>query len=343
MRSLNNLAVRSLGTGRWWGSFNRLIRVLFSLLFISIIAIGLLSNSLTLHEKYLPTLTCEGIPYTITPHVQKPTQLDLVVNEISSSDSDIKITIHYILLVPFEGRLWVYENLVYQNVGEIGLVNSTLQLSVPRDRYNFTSSMMDCCVIQLEDSITFDLESLDPEEQFRMWVEYNVPVDGSKGIFFKKIDHYTELVHVLVQKKPGIEVKSEGLKDSGETMLDDEVYQALLGSKLEVDSKIDISISGLPTSKLPINYVLLVSGFIAASVVTVAYLNLRRSRSSPEVTARLQRKIGASKATIKRLEADHNLGDVSQKVYKELKRKYNNRKTEAQKKLKELESKVENE
>ncbi|WP_309491931.1 carboxypeptidase-like regulatory domain-containing protein [Candidatus Hecatella orcuttiae] len=300
-------------------------------------------ETLPVNKTFVIEVVYQGVPYfqMVKLDGQEPVQADFIVYEVTSSDEDIGVLVHYILLTPLEKRLGVYELLVYQNVGELVFANSTLRLNVPPDRYNFTSPVMDCCLFPSEDSVTFDpMGPLYPGSQYRLWVEYELPLQRSERVFTKQLVYPTQLVHVLVEKKPGVEVEAEGLENAGETTLNGKVYQALLGSKMEAGSQIIVKVSGLSQLRFIANSVLWMSGVIAIIGVAALYLNMLRKKggvkSAVSTIMQLEGELQASEATLRRLESDYRLGVISPEVYVQLIRRYESRKTEAQKKLNKL-------
>ena len=112
-----------------------------------------------------------------------------------------------------------------------------------------------------------------------------------------------------------------------------------MGSKLEAGSQTSIKVSGFSIFQSLLNDILWAAGLIAVAGITAVYLNTRRKVGksvTSEVVGQLQREIQATEITLSQLEVDYKQGAISQEIYKTLKRKYSDRKADAQEKLTDL-------
>lgn len=169
------------------------------------------------------------------------------VEDVESSDEDIEIVMHHLVIIPQEGMLDITEYLIYQNTGDKVFSDSMLNISLPKERKLTTSSIMECCFVQYENSAMVDpMRPIKPGEQFQIWINYKIGINLPEYTFSRSINHKSNMLTLSVQKDRNIDAEAlMGLGSKEVIEFDNKNYYSFSAYNLDSYSSFAVKLSGL--------------------------------------------------------------------------------------------------
>jgi hypothetical protein len=285
------------------------------------------------------------------------TQLNFTVYDTTTSDEDIRITANHVVIQRNEGYLTVSENIYYENIGIEVFNNSQLNLRLPHEMRDFSSSIMEHCIQETEDGVIFHpMDPLIPGHIYRIWINYYLDVVTPEYMFTRAIDYRTNTFQLFVENMDDNPVSNAtDVEYVGSVTIDDTRYMLFNGYALEGDGAISVTLAGLAFVS-PVAYEL--AGallLIFAPVILLSYTIVRRRRvnvtpgenvdvdSQPRVYDALLDKRARAQAllvTLQKLEAEYKRGLISQEGYEKISETVRNRRLRLEDELKHMDDKL---
>jgi hypothetical protein len=197
---------------------------------------------------YWVGLNVGGVPYGREVKVgDEPVQADLTIYEATSSDEGIKVAMDHVQIIPQEGLLDVTEFIVFENAGDKVFDGGMLRVALPKERRLTTSSIMQCCFLQYEDSAMLDpMQPIMPGGQFRAWVNYKLEIDSKEYSFAKGLAYNTRIAVLLVKREGDIDAEAvEGIGDRKTVEFKGENFYGFSAENLDPEKGYVVKISGL--------------------------------------------------------------------------------------------------
>lgn len=285
-------------------------------------------DHLDLNETYRVSFTFQGVPYyeDVSFRESSSIKVNFTVYETTMSDEDIKISLHYLFVKLEEDHLSIIENIIYRNDGVKVFNNSWLKASLPKGRFDFATSIMDCCLKELEDGILFDpMDPIKPGGKFQLWMEYKIDLSSSESLFKRRIDYDTDSFYFFFDDTAGADVRSTaGLISKGTVKVGKTNYNLLVGSNLEAGTYIIVELSWAASSQESGWQIMIGTILLAIPVGYYVTSILTKKMEKKSVKDLEEEKVALFKKLLK-LDSEYDAGKISKEKYEKIKSKYKKR------------------
>ena len=230
--------------------------------------------------SYILEIVYQGVEY-YSPRLVFPDQsaeipVEMTVYETTTSDQELSVVMHHILIEPREGALWVQEVMIVENRAKRAYVGSqevspdkkeTLRVSLPSQAQDLEllQGLMSCCVISTDDGFV-DTMAIRPGRKEVVFA-YQVSYKLSSVELVRRLSLRTASLDVFLPAK-GIQVAGEPLQYAGLMGEPGKQFLHFSGKDLAGGTQVVLKLSGLPwgvkvfKDLLPVVAVLLVAGGI---------------------------------------------------------------------------------
>jgi hypothetical protein len=171
-------------------------------------------EKLDAEDPYYVYLIHEGVTYSKIIGFDDPTtsKIGIQILETTTSDADMKVSLHHIIVSQEEDNLAFWEAADYLNTGETVFKTSWLKGWMQPDGFDITHNSMDCCTqFSEEGPYIFDpMDPLFPGDWYTLEISYLAETKVPTQIIQKKIVYDTKALYILVEKTP--KAMAENLK-----------------------------------------------------------------------------------------------------------------------------------
>jgi hypothetical protein len=329
-------------------------------------------EGLNIGDPFMISFDNEGVPYSETFDLvnSSTASVEMQLLEITTSDEDIEVDMHHII-VEMEGEyLSIWEGFTFGNVGDQIFNNSWLKIWLPPEAEEVDSDVMDCCVQNTDEGILIDpMDPIFPAGVFETKVEYKVKAKTSKQILAARMEYDTHSFLYLIENVPGIILESPvGLTYDSERDLGGTEYIIYRGIDLAAGETVSVQFKGLVswTDVLMRSPWVWAGGLLVAPVALLVYFFvLKKDGGSKEPEQRpvaplsevsgtprsaeaespsvgessiedLETERNALRSVLDKIEEDHRKSEISDEEYRTLKSRYSDNLKEIEAELKSL-------
>ena len=329
-------------------------------------------EGLNIGDPFMISFDNEGVPYSETFDLvnSSTASVEMQFLEITTSDEDIEVDMHHII-VEMEGEyLSIWEGFTFGNVGDQIFNNSWLKIWLPPEAEEVDSDVMDCCVQNTDEGILIDpMDPIFPAGVFETKVEYKVKAKTSKQILAARMEYDTHSFLYLIENVPGIILESPvGLTYDSERDLGGTEYIIYRGIDLAAGETVSVQFKGLVswTDVLMRSPWVWAGGLLVAPVALLVYFFvLKKDGGSKEPEQRpvaplsevsgtprsaeaespsvgessiedLETERNALRSVLDKIEEDHRKSEISDEEYRTLKSRYSDNLKEIEAELKSL-------
>ena len=220
------------------------------------------------------------------------TAMSTVVNVYDSTTSDetVMVAMSHMIIYPAEGGLLVKVYYVMANmsdrtyIGADGDVNmGVLRFPMPKGATGLQpgTGLMACCVVQTDEGFNYTMPLLPGSEELAY--SYNIS-PGSGDYTLPKVINYPVVRFDLLVQAGGIQASSDRLSSDDTLDISNVQYNHLSGQELAKGERLEIRLSGLPSSGTPGGLIWLLLGVIVVAAGSV-YIYLMKKRGPQPVPA----------------------------------------------------------
>ena len=329
-------------------------------------------EGLNIGDPFMISFDNEGVPYSETFDLvnSSTASVEMQLLEITTSDEDIEVDMHHII-VEMEGEyLSIWEGFTFGNVGDQIFNNSWLKIWLPPEAEEIDSDVMDCCVQNTDEGILIDpMDPIFPAGAFETKVEYKIKAKTSKQVLVARMEYDTHSFLYLVENVPGITLESPvGLTFDSERDLGGTEYIIYRGIDLAAGETVSVQFKGLVswTDVLMRSPWVWAGGLLVAPVALLVYFFvLKKDGGSKEPEQRpvaplsevsgtprsaeaespsvgessiedLETERNALRSVLDKIEEDHRKSEISDEEYRTLKSRYSDNLKEIEAELKSL-------
>ena len=315
-------------------------------------------EGLNIGDPFMISFDNEGVPYSETFDLVNSTtaSVEMQLLEITTSDEDIEVDMHHIV-VEMEGEyLSIWEGFTFGNVGDQIFNNSWLKIWLPPEAEEVDSDVMDCCVQNTDEGILIDpMDPIFPAAAWETRVEYKIKAKTSKQVLAARMEYDTHSFLYLIENVPGITLESPvGLTYDSERDLGGTEYIIYRGIDLAAGETVSVQFKGLVswTDVLTRSPWVWAGGLLVAPVALLVYFFvLKKDGGSKEPEQRpvaplsevsstprsaeeestsagessiedLEAERNALRSVLDKIEEDHRKSEISDEEYRTLKSRY---------------------
>ncbi len=289
-------------------------------------------DNLETGEKYYIWLRFKGISYFKSIDFKNGTQtVNFKVFDATQNVDDIAVTFHHLILQPKENMIKVTEIIVFKNAGNKAYNGNELGIRLPAQYKNLQTSIMSCCLTQIEEGFIFDpMQPIKPNESYQVDFSYELIAQNSDYEFERGLNYHTHFLTVLIEKDGVSSKEANNLIKKEDLTFENKQYSAFESSNLNKDENIALVLSGF-TSEETKKWIWVGESLILLVIVIIGVFSLKfKSASEEDLTAKKE----AAFVVLEELEKDYNEGKISDEDYEGLKSKYE---AEAMRILKKIE------
>ncbi|MDY6865229.1 MAG: hypothetical protein SVY15_04560 [Halobacteriota archaeon] len=280
-------------------------------------------------KMYFVELYYEGVKYSEFIDLSRK-RFDFTVYESTTSDMDIGVIRHSIVVSAHDSQLLVTEILDFRNNGDLVINNSNLKLSIPQEKSNLKLSAMGGSYDfdDHNDHIAFETASpIAPGGEFNVVAEYTLPLQEEEKVIDGVVSYDTESLIFFVDEMDEIQAEDgEGTMDNGYMSEGGLSYHMFPGGSLKAGSSVSISIKKVASDVWDPVTILQATMMVIIAGVFFPYPLLRNNnRSKKSRIERLEERKESLFSKIIVVETKHKVGEISkeklEKIRSRLKRR----------------------
>ena len=280
-------------------------------------------------KMYFIELYYEGVKYTEFVDFSRK-RFDFEVYEATSSDENIGVIRHSIVVSPHDNMLLITEILDFRNNGDLVINNSNLELRLPVDKKTLKLSTMGASYDfeDHNDHITFGTVSpIAPGEEYNVAAEYILPLGEAGKLINRGVSYDTESLIFFVDEREGIQAeRGEGTMDNGYTTEGGLSYHMFPGGSLKAGSSVSISIKKVSGGQWDIVLVLMASLLVTIVGILFSYPLLSNgNRSKKSRIERLEKKKDKLFSKIIVAETRHKVAEISKEELEKIRSRQKSR------------------
>ncbi|MDY6958035.1 MAG: carboxypeptidase-like regulatory domain-containing protein [Halobacteriota archaeon] len=276
-------------------------------------------------KMYFIEFNYEGVKYSEFVDFSRK-RFDFTVYESTTSDEDVGVIRHSIVVSGHDSELHITEILDFRNNGDLVINNSNLELSIPQEKSNLKLSTMGRSY-EFEDHndhIAFKTVSpIAPGGEFNVAAEYTLPLEGEERSIDIDVSYDTESLIFFVDEREGIEAEDgEGTMDNGYTTEGGMSYHMFPGGSLKAGSSVEISIKKVASGVWDTVTILLAIPMVIIIGILFSYpLLVNKNRSKKGRIERLEEKKNSLFSKIIVAETRHKVGEISKEELEKIRSK----------------------
>jgi hypothetical protein len=269
-------------------------------------------SNLTIGETYYLYLDYKGIQYqSQILLLSSEKNITMKIYEPTSSDEDLVVNLHHIIIINEEGELMVSETLEYKNTGNKMINGSQISVSMPKEYGSFTSGHA-CCVVRTPYGLILNQpEPLTPNQTFILDLQYTLNPASISYIYAKDIHYNTS--YTLIITDP------EFFKTDSLSGFEIEKDVELGENKYDVFTRLNMIKGSVFTLNMPqdtMSDILLWTG-VGALIIVIgasAIYTLKQRGGSDKSPDPIKEKVAINEV-LDRIEADYKEGKINEVNY----------------------------
>ncbi|MDY6931570.1 MAG: hypothetical protein SVJ22_06635 [Halobacteriota archaeon] len=266
-------------------------------------------------KMYFIEFNYEGVMYSEFIDFSRK-RFDFTVYESTTSDEDIGVIRHSIVISAHDSELHITEILDFRNNGDLVINNSNLELSLPQEKRNLKLSTMGRSndFEDHNDHIALGIiVPVAPNGEFNVAAEYTLPLQEGGKVIERVVSYDTESLIFFVDESGGLQAeKSEGTMDNGYTAEGGMSYHMFPGGSLKAGSSVSISIKKVSGGAWdPVTILLSTLMAIIVGIFFAYPLLFSGNRSKKGRIERLEKKKDENFSKIVVAETRQKVGEIS--------------------------------